>query len=66
MTRWWDYIAVYFYADLIRYFLFVGFTATTWYTPLIAGIVVAFLYNSWTNFYCQWRLYYEEKKTNGD
>ena len=63
MIRWWDYIVVFLYADLMEGFLLLGFTATTWYTPLIAGGMVAFLWNSWHSFYCQFRLYYEEKQS---
>jgi len=62
MIRWWDYIIVLFYADIMTGFLLMGFAATTWYMPFIAGGVVAFLWNSWTDFYCQWRLHYEERQ----
>lgn len=63
MIRWWDYIVVFFYADFMMAWLFVGFTATTWYMPLIAGGIVGFLWRSWCDFYCQWRLHYEETRS---
>lgn len=62
MIRWWDYVAVFFYADFMQAWLFLGFTATTWYMPLIAGLVVGFLWHIWRDFYCRWRLNYEERQ----
>jgi len=62
MIRWWDYIVVFLYADIMAGFLLMGFTATIWYVPIIAGGIVAFLWRSWNDFYCQWRLHYEESQ----
>lgn len=62
MIRWWDYVVVFFYADFMKAWLFLGFTATTWYMPLIAGLIVGFLWTFWRDFYCQWRLCYEERQ----
>lgn len=62
MIRWWDYVVGFLYADLMAGFLLMGFTATTWYMPLVAGGIVAFLWRSWCDFYCEWRLYHEEKQ----
>lgn len=62
MIRWWDYIVVFLYADVMAGFLFMGFAVTVWYVPIIAGLIVAFLWRSWNNFYCEWRLYHEEKQ----
>ena len=61
MIRWYDYIVVFFYADFMTGFLLMGFAATTWYTPIIAGLIVGCLWTSWTDFYCQWRLSQETK-----
>ena len=62
MIRWWDYIVVFLYADIMAGFLLTGFTATEWYVPLVSGAVVAVLWNNWHGFYCQWRLHYEESQ----
>jgi len=62
MIRWWDYIVVFFYADAMAGFFLFGFSSIEWYVPLIAGGLVAFLWHSWNNFYCQWRLRYEESQ----
>lgn len=56
MIRWYDYIAVFVYASFITTLLFLGFVATEWYMPLIAGAVVGYSWRSWNDFYCQWRL----------
>lgn len=62
MIRWWDYIIILFYADMMTWFLLVGIFATTWYTPLIVGVIVGLLWRGWCDFYCQWRLDYEESQ----
>ena len=62
MIRWYDYIVAFLYADFMMAWFFLGFTATTWYMPLVAGTIVGFLWNSWDSFYCQWRLRQEMKK----
>lgn len=62
MIRWWDYVIVFFYADFMTAWLFLGFTATTWYVILISGLSVGFLWRSWCDFYCQWRLRAESQR----
>lgn len=61
MIRWYDYVVVFFYADFMMAWLFLGFTATEWYMPLVSGFIVGFLWRSWNDFYCKFRLHQEIK-----
>lgn len=64
MIRWYDYIAAFIFADFIATWLFIGFMSTTWYMPLIAGAISGYLWSSWEDLYCRWRLRQEIK--NGE
>lgn len=61
MIRWWDYAVAFLYADFIVVCLFAGFNATVWWQILLFGALAGYLWRSWTDFYCRFRLHLEEE-----
>lgn len=56
MIRWYDYVLAVLFADLITGFLLAGFFSTLWWEPIVYGLIAGFIYRSWSDAYCQFRL----------
>jgi hypothetical protein len=62
MIRWYDYALAVLAADFMVGFLLWGFTATTWWEPMVAGLLAGFIWQAWSKDYCAFRLRQEYGK----
>ena len=61
MIRWYDWVAAIVAADLITTLLFIGFTATVWWQPIVFGAAAGFGIRLWEDLYCSFRLNQEQR-----
>jgi hypothetical protein len=57
--RWYDYVLALVAADFMTDFLFRGFFATTWWEPMLYGLLAGIIWQAWKNDYCKFRLLQE-------
>lgn len=57
--RWYDYVLALLAADFILGFMLWGFTATTWWEPMLAGLLAGMIWQAWSKDYCKFRLLQE-------
>jgi hypothetical protein len=62
MIRWYDYVLAILAADFILGFLLWGINATTWWEPMVAGLLAGMVWQVWKNEYCAYRLRQERGK----
>lgn len=62
MMRWYDYVLAVLLADLIQSFFFAAMFATTWWGPMVYGLIAGMLWQAWSTDYCAFRLRQEMKK----
>jgi hypothetical protein len=62
MLRWYDWVAAVIAADIAQTFLFVGFTALTWWEPLLFGLLAGMVIKVWEEQYCYFRLKQERNR----
>lgn len=55
MIRWYDYVLAMIVADAILSFMLLGFAATTWWGPMLAGLAAGVLWQAWDSAYCSYR-----------
>ena len=56
MIRWYDYLLAILAADLILAFMLAGFDSTTWWEPLLYGLLAGMVWQAWKIDYCTFRL----------
>ena len=61
MIRWYDWVVALIAADFMTGFLFKGFSALTWWEPIVYGILLGGIWNLWKDHYCKYRLIQEYK-----
>ena len=61
MIRWYDYVLAILAADFILSFMLWGFTATTWWEPMLHGLAAGMVWQAWSKDYCAFRLNMEIK-----
>ena len=59
--RWYDYVLAIIAADFILGFMLWGFSATTWWEPMLAGLLAGMIWQAWSKDYCKWRVVVEFK-----
>ena len=62
MIRWYDYVLALIAADFMTHFLFKGFSATTWWEPIVYGLCAGMIWDAWKPNYCNYRLRQEYGK----
>jgi hypothetical protein len=62
MIRWYDYIVAIIAADFILGLVLWGLNATTWWEPIVAGLLAGMIWQLWKNEYCKFRLKQENNK----
>ena len=62
MIRWYDYTLALLAADFMTGFLLKGFSATTWWEPMLYGLLAGMIWNAWKTDYCAFRLRQEYGK----
>ena len=62
MIRWYDYIVAILAADFILTFMLAGFTSTTWWGPMLNGVLAGLVWQIWKNDYCNFRLRQEKRR----
>ena len=62
MIRWYDYVLAILAADFILSFMLWGFTAITWWEPMLGGLLASMVWQVWKNDYCDFRLKQEMNK----
>jgi hypothetical protein len=61
MIRWYDYVLAVIAADFILGFMLWGFMSTTWWEPMVAGLLAGMIWQAWSKDYCAYRLRQEIK-----
>jgi hypothetical protein len=61
MIRWYDYIVAILAADFILGMIMWILNSTLWWEPMIAGLIVGFVWQAWSKDYCQFRLRQEKQ-----
>lgn len=56
MIRWYDYALALLAADFMLGFAQWGINATTWWEPMLAGLLVGMIWQGWSKDYCAFRL----------
>ncbi len=62
MIRWYDYVFAVLAADFMLSFLLAGFNATTWWEPILYGLLSGLMWQFWNVDYCAFRLKQEMKR----
>ena len=62
MIRWYDYVLAILAADFMVGFMLWGFAATTWWEPMLYGLLAGMIWQAWKNDYCAFRLRQEYGK----
>lgn len=62
MIRWYDWILAIVAADFMVVFFIRGASATTWWEPLLYGLLVGMIWNAWKTNYCSFRWQQEHGK----
>lgn len=62
MIRWYDYVLAILAADFIISFMLSGFSATTWWEPMLYGLLAGMVWQAWSKDYCAFRLRQENEK----
>jgi hypothetical protein len=62
MIRWYDYVLAVLAADFIVGFMLSGFSATTWWGPILYGIAAGMVWQAWHRDYCKFRKRQEQKR----
>jgi hypothetical protein len=60
--RWYDYALAVLAADFIVGFMLWGINATTWWEPMLAGLLAGMIWQAWSKDYCQFRALQEFNK----
>lgn len=55
MIRWYDYVLAVLAADFMISFMLSGFSATTWWEPILHGLAAAMVWQAWDIDYCNFR-----------
>jgi hypothetical protein len=55
MLRWYDCILAVLAADFIVGFMLSGFAATTWWEPMLYGLLAGMVWQAWNTDYCNFR-----------
>ena len=56
MIRWYDYALAIVAADFMLSVMLWGFTATTWWEPMLYGLAAGMVYQAWKYDYCAFRV----------
>ena len=62
MIRWYDYVLAILAADFMVSFMLYGIGATTWWQPMLYGLLAGMIWQSWNKDYCTFRLKQEMNK----
>ena len=62
MIRWYDYVLAILAADFMISFMLWGFAATTWWEPMLYGLLAGMIWQAWSKDYCAFRLRQEHGK----
>ncbi len=62
MIRWYDYVLAVLAADFMMGFLLWGVNATTWWEPMLTGLLAGMVWHAWSKDYCAFRLRQEYGK----
>jgi hypothetical protein len=62
MIRWYDYALAILAADFMVGLMLWGVNATTWWEPMVAGLLASMIWQAWSKDYCAFRLRQEYGK----
>jgi hypothetical protein len=62
VIRWYDYIVAILAADFILVFVLAGIYSTTWWGPMLNGVLAGLVWQIWKNDYCNFRLKQEKRR----